>query len=402
MFKIKPKASIFLIILILFPQATAGRLELPVPGVTPDNIYYPLDIWAEKIILFFTFNAEKKIEKSLLYADEKLAEINKMTRENRDFRIERAINNYEDYLNSAKNKAEDLEEEKKEFQAEKIAQRILEHEKILLEIREKSKEIIEKTLQVSQTIFSKTIEMLPADRKENLVKEQEEIISQPQEEQELGNKENGIKKEEKEEELEQPTSEQEKANLLEVCKATESSDILTIANCYIELGNNFKDLSVCEESGDIVGLGSCYGAVAAEQGNINLCNQFTQVSSEGASTILLSTCYGAFARIKNNSEACTKAPTSKSQTGCYLVLAGLEKDTAVCEHITEGKEGCYIIVASAKGDFSICNEIENKETKTLCILTVFKGVPDKQELCQTGELLGLFSEKDCLEHLQRK
>ena len=69
---------IIILLLFLFSSAAgifAQEAELPPPGLTPDSPFYFLDTLGEKIGMFFTFGTEKKAEKALKYADEKIAEV---------------------------------------------------------------------------------------------------------------------------------------------------------------------------------------------------------------------------------------------------------------------------------------------------------------------------------------
>ncbi len=395
--------------LVLFPVLSFSKIELPLPGITPDSIYYPLDVFAEKVVLFFTFSSEQKIVKALRYAEEKLAEINKMIDEGKTGFAEKASANYKEYLILANTEIQNLEyKEDQETQAGSVADRIIEHEDVLLGIWEgaskENRDKIEQIISFSKEQFEKTIEILPQNIKEDLEQKQEEINSAL-----LELKGDEGEQEQKEEETQEPEKENEtlifssdeKDNLKE-CKDLESSDVFSITRCYKELGNQFVNLELCNQAGDIVGLGSCYGGFAQATSSVDFCNQFVEIPSEGASTISLATCYGVFAQLEENPKICDKAPSFKSKVGCYLLIAGLEKDIEICENIIEGKEGCYIIVAVEKRDLTVCNEIEDNELRGLCVLSVATERMTKEELCKIGEALELFTEQDCLEHFQRK
>ncbi len=51
-------------------------------GVKPGSFFYFFDTAFEKISLFFTFNPERKVQKALEYADERLAEAEESARGN--------------------------------------------------------------------------------------------------------------------------------------------------------------------------------------------------------------------------------------------------------------------------------------------------------------------------------
>jgi len=402
--------------LLIFPFFV--RAWLPVPGITPDSIFYSLDNLGEKIVLFFTFSTEKKIDRALEYAGEKLAEIKAMSEQNKPYFIKRASENYQRYLKLANKKSQKIESEKdKEAQIKKIGDTILNYQKILLDIYKETatdcKSSIEEVLGVSKEEFESAIKTLSETEKETLEQEQEEIDSSFEQ----------IKSEifeEKEpqatppatptpmsekETIETPSpslfSEEERLAFNE-CKAIEFSDIFEIVKCYKELGRKFQNLELCNQATEISGIGSCYGGKGAATGNYTLCNQFSRISSESAFTILTSTCYGAMAQITGDDKICASAPTFKSRVGCYLLVAGLKKDINVCMNITQGREGCYILVASEKKDLTVCDKITESQWKNLCVLSVRNEISGKTELCKVGAALGLFTEEDCLRELLKK
>jgi len=83
-----------------FPGAVfaQGDEELPDPGITPDSPFYFLDIWGKKLGLFFAFGSEAKVQKSLQYAEERLAELNAMHAQNKAKAMIQAANEYNNCL----------------------------------------------------------------------------------------------------------------------------------------------------------------------------------------------------------------------------------------------------------------------------------------------------------------
>ncbi len=415
MSKGNPKIKfLFCVLFLLSVSLTAGALfELPVPGITPDSIYYPLDTLAEKIVLFFAFNPEKKIEKSMQYAEEKLAEMDKMVSEGKIKMAEKALRNYQNYTAVCAGQVRLIEyEEDKSLRAESIAERILEYENLILnnwqdesQAREENRETLQNTINASRQRVEDLLSLMPEAQQNNVKQQQDEInagIQEQQAQEEVPEEENATGTEaspaEGSQEAQSGFTAEEQAHLT-ACRFIESSDIFSLVKCYKEMGRSFANLELCQSSGDITCIASCYGGAAAAVGSSELCNQFSLIPSEGASTIMLSACYGSFAQLNKNPLLCQQAPTDKSVIGCYLLFAGLEGNTDVCDYIGQGKEGCYLVVASEEEDLSICKKIDEEEWKALCENTVNQGVEGKKELCKVGESLGLFSESDCLEQL---
>ncbi|MFC1953615.1 DUF5667 domain-containing protein [Chloroflexota bacterium] len=81
--------------------AQEAEAILPDPGTTPDSPFYFMDKWGKQISLAFTFNAEKKAEKALRYADERMAEIDAMMAQNKIMKATQAANEYQNCLGIA-------------------------------------------------------------------------------------------------------------------------------------------------------------------------------------------------------------------------------------------------------------------------------------------------------------
>ncbi|MFC1991637.1 DUF5667 domain-containing protein [Chloroflexota bacterium] len=74
---------------------------LPDPGTTPDSAFYFMDKWGKSLSLAFTFNAERKAQKALRYADERMAEIDAMMAKNKIKEATKAANEYQNCLGIA-------------------------------------------------------------------------------------------------------------------------------------------------------------------------------------------------------------------------------------------------------------------------------------------------------------
>ncbi|MFC2006968.1 DUF5667 domain-containing protein [Chloroflexota bacterium] len=78
--------------------AQEAEATLPDPGTTPDSPFYFMDQWGKSISLAFTVNAQRKAEKALRYADERMAEIDAMMAQNKIKQATKAANGYQNYL----------------------------------------------------------------------------------------------------------------------------------------------------------------------------------------------------------------------------------------------------------------------------------------------------------------
>jgi len=75
--------------------------DASIAGITPDSPFYGIDVAMDNIGLMFTFNKEKRAEKKLQIADERLKEANMMAAANNIEAMEKAMANHENMLQSA-------------------------------------------------------------------------------------------------------------------------------------------------------------------------------------------------------------------------------------------------------------------------------------------------------------
>lgn len=83
------------------------------PGVKPGSFFYFFDTTFDQISLFFTFSPEKKAEKALAYADERLAEAEAVAGDNNAEAIKTVITNYESSIALAAEKSKEVQDKEK-------------------------------------------------------------------------------------------------------------------------------------------------------------------------------------------------------------------------------------------------------------------------------------------------
>jgi len=178
------KKVILLIIILSFFLGTvilAQETELPKPGLTPDSPFYFLDTLGEKIGMFFTFGAEKKIKKAIKYAEEKLAEVKVMVEKNKTKALERATQKYQKFIGLANTKTTENKERGKNVEelATLIIEKTLKHQEILIEVFERvpgeAIEAIQKAIEVSGKGFEEAVQAVTGAKKEELQQKIEEI-----------------------------------------------------------------------------------------------------------------------------------------------------------------------------------------------------------------------------------
>ena len=126
----------------------------PSAGIKPTNLFYFLDIALEKISLFFIFNPERKAQKALVYAEERLIEVEAIAAENKPKAVATAMANYQANVSLATAESKDIKDkEKSQILLSTIADNTSKHQEVLAEVYNKvpdeAKKAIEKAIEVS-------------------------------------------------------------------------------------------------------------------------------------------------------------------------------------------------------------------------------------------------------------
>jgi len=184
----KTKLAILAIALIALaitfnnPVQAQENNALPKPGLVPSNPFYFFDTLGEKISLFFTFGAEKKAQKALSYAGEKLAEAKLLVEKGQSgTALKKALLRHKDYLATALKKAEQAKEQGKDVEElmTLISEATLKHQAVLLEVYkrvpEQAKEAIQNALEKSLKGYKEALEAVSSKKKQKIEEKSEEI-----------------------------------------------------------------------------------------------------------------------------------------------------------------------------------------------------------------------------------
>lgn len=88
------KATLFIVMILMLAIPVSAQDELPDPGMTPDNFFYPFDVFFDNIGVALTVNEEAKINKQFKVAEERLAEAQAMIQANKTEKAEEALENH--------------------------------------------------------------------------------------------------------------------------------------------------------------------------------------------------------------------------------------------------------------------------------------------------------------------
>jgi len=126
--------------------AASIEAEIESPGILPTNPFYFIKKFGWSIRRVFTFNPVKKVELELRIADQRAAEIRKLSEVSEDEEsIAKAAENYEDNVLRLKAKLEALKETSEnpniDVLLDKVIERSLKHQELFDELKNKHEEI---------------------------------------------------------------------------------------------------------------------------------------------------------------------------------------------------------------------------------------------------------------------
>ncbi|MDP2947733.1 MAG: DUF5667 domain-containing protein, partial [Nanoarchaeota archaeon] len=96
---------VLIIILAIFGLSRVVTImpsNLPGPKIEPDSKLYFLKIWWEKVVIFFTFDAESRAERYKAFAEKRAAEAKEMALQGKMELANKLKDTYNRYLNKAK------------------------------------------------------------------------------------------------------------------------------------------------------------------------------------------------------------------------------------------------------------------------------------------------------------
>lgn len=157
-----------LVILLLSPVPTYAA---PSAGIKPSSFFYFIDTGLEKLNLIFIFNAEKKANKALEYAEERLLEVKEEAEDNKPKGVEEAIEGYEANISLATEKSKELENESDtEALLNTISSNTLKHQEVLKnvydQVSEEAKGAILKAIEASHKKQEEAVRQIGALKKE--------------------------------------------------------------------------------------------------------------------------------------------------------------------------------------------------------------------------------------------
>ena len=187
------KKLLFILVLITFVSLPTLTFAQSSAGIKPGNFLYFLDTTLERVELFLTFDSGKKAEKALEYAEERLAEVRDIARENKPIEvIQKVVVGYEKQIAFATEKSKNLIDiAKSDELLETIFRNTEKHldvlEGVLEETSEEARSAIENAIEVSKKGHDEVTRQIEefkikADERQLIVDEFKSKLERPKEE----------------------------------------------------------------------------------------------------------------------------------------------------------------------------------------------------------------------------
>lgn len=145
-------ALFFVLLIAVAPVTASAQTDT---GPTPGSFWYGITTTFENINLFFTFNAEKKAEQALSYAERRLEQATSAAESENIEAVETALTDYETKINLASESSKKIRNsERAEKLLTSIADNTTKHQEVLSEVLEKvpeeARQAISKAIEVSR------------------------------------------------------------------------------------------------------------------------------------------------------------------------------------------------------------------------------------------------------------
>jgi len=146
--------TLALLLVIVFSLSDSASAATSV-GIKPGSFFYFFDTTFEQISLFFTFSSEKKAKKALVYADERLAEVEALAEDKNPNAVKTAITNYESNIALAAKKSKEVQDKgKAENLLTLIANNASKNQEVLsavlIKVPDEAKEAITQAIEASK------------------------------------------------------------------------------------------------------------------------------------------------------------------------------------------------------------------------------------------------------------
>lgn len=180
---------VLLVVGLFFAMPTLAQEATPsagegiyTPRLLPDNPFYFLKTWKEKIEIFLARTPEAKAEKYVEMATRRVAEARQMVEKNKLELVERLMEKHQEHLERAMEMIEEAKEKGKDVEAvlERVTEATSTHLQVLAEVYEKvpeqAKEAIEHAMEVSSRGQERALEAISKDKREEWRQQVEEKI----------------------------------------------------------------------------------------------------------------------------------------------------------------------------------------------------------------------------------
>ncbi len=406
------KKIITLLILTLLIPCVFAQDEEQKAGITPDSIFYKLDVFFDNAKVFFTPSSLGKAKIRLNIMQERAAEMNMMVQKNKTAEVKKAElegqKQIEKFESSIKNmEIKDIHELNKSIQSHNAKLKTWKQKLQNNENQDYDRGISSMigALEGSMDEIEKKYINCGADSKcwEEALKTCEPAIGNPNEEttatiEGLQNEKCIIKFYHNDDlhltcELDNYATfnPENSDDLYKSCKGKG----LTLLKQFseIKVGRYTPSPEECEKQTDTRKREGCFRGIAVANKDVDYCERIDYEEGDTPGR-----CYFNMALGSNDFSICDRIEaTDHWHTGCYFQAAKITKDTSYCDNIKNEEEipGCYFAVI---GDISICEKATDSDGKDECYRVAASANKDGL-LC--GNIVDSDRQENCYVNLAR-
>ncbi|MBN1940845.1 MAG: hypothetical protein JW772_01540 [Candidatus Diapherotrites archaeon] len=142
-------------------------------------------------------------------------------------------------------------------------------------------------------------------------------------------------------------------------------------NCYLNVGLERGDDSLCEKVTVLARKDLCYDQIAKRKRDVTICTKIQELEKEES-------CHTIIAWETLNESDCEQIPTTEKKDTCYSGISARTGKSELCNKITEieKRDSCYNHIAGIWNLESECDKIETQNTRDICYKEVARDKPD--------------------------
>ena len=145
------KISIMMVLLLFLTIPALAQDELTDPGITPDSLLYPIDLFLDDVNLAVTFNEDTKLDKQFKIAEERIAEAQSMLKSGNAVAANRAIYEHNELMEQVQLRTRDNSTEMLKSQLQ-LEEKLRIHNELIVDTGSECQGLLNGTMNQTRTM----------------------------------------------------------------------------------------------------------------------------------------------------------------------------------------------------------------------------------------------------------